>query len=80
MKAIGYIESPPIDDPESLADIELPQPIATKHNLLIRIKAIAVNPVDYKIRQLFPSEDVNCRMLSWDVVGEVEVKKSVARH
>ena len=26
MKAVGYIKSLPINDPESLTDIELPQP------------------------------------------------------
>ena len=50
MKAVGYIKSLPIDDPESLQDIELSQPIATGRDLLVKIKAIAVNPVDCKIR------------------------------
>ena len=51
MKAIGYLKSLPISDPESLNDIELPQPVASGHDLLVKIKAIAVNPVDYKVRQ-----------------------------
>ena len=57
MKAIGYIKSLPINDPESLTDIELPQPIATGHDLLVKVKAIAVNPVDYKIRQRVAPDD-----------------------
>jgi len=71
MKAIGYIESLPINHAESLIDIELPQPVATGYDLLVKIKAIAVNPVDYKIRQLFASEDGNYKVLGWDAVGEV---------
>lgn len=71
MKAIGYIESLPIDDPRSLSDIELAQPIASGRDLLVRVKAIAVNPVDYKIRQRFSSEEGNYRVLGWDAVGEV---------
>ena len=71
MKAVGYIKSLPINDPESLTDIELPQPIATRRDLLVKVSAIAVNPVDYKIRQFFPNEDGNYRVLGWDAVGEV---------
>ena len=29
MKAVGYSKSLPINEPESLIDIEIPQPIAT---------------------------------------------------
>ncbi len=71
MKAIGYIKSLPINDPESLIDIELPQPIATGYDLLIKVKAIAVNPVDYKIRQKVSSTDGNYKVIGWDAVGEV---------
>lgn len=71
MKAVGYTKSLPIDNPESLTDIELPQPIATGHDLLVKVKAIAVNPVDYKIRQNVPSEDSNYKVIGWDAVGEV---------
>ena len=71
MKAIGYTKSLPVNDPQSLTDIELTQPVATGCDLLVRVKAIAVNPVDYKIRLRFPSEDGNYRVLGWDAVGEV---------
>jgi len=71
MKAVGYIKSLPINDPESLIDIELPQPIASGHDLLVKVKAIAVNPVDYKIRQNVASEDSNYKVIGWDAVGEV---------
>ena len=71
MKAIGYTKSLPINDPDSLVDIELPQPIASGQDLLIKVKAIAVNPVDYKIRQNYPSEDENYKVIGWDAVGEV---------
>ena len=70
MKAIGYIKSLPINDPESLTDIELPQPIATGRDVLVKVKAIAVNPVDYKIRQRVSPKDVY-KVIGWDAVGEV---------
>ncbi len=71
MKAIGYTQSLPISDPESLIDIELPQPRASGHDLLVRIKSIAVNPVDYKIRQNVVPEGDKYKVLGWDAAGEV---------
>jgi len=56
MKAVGYNKSLPISDPESLTDIELPQLLAAGHDLLVKVKAVALNPVDYKVRQHFPVE------------------------
>jgi len=70
MKAVGYTRSLPIDNPEALIDIELPQPIATGRDLLVRVQAIAVNPVDYKIRQrIDPAGET--KVIGWDAVGEV---------
>jgi zinc-binding alcohol dehydrogenase family protein len=71
MRAIGYTKSLPINNPESLVDIELPQPTATGHDLLIKIKAIAVNPVDYKVRQSAAPQVGEYKVLGWDAVGEV---------
>lgn len=71
MKAIGYLKSLPISDPESLNDIELPQPVASGHDLLVKIKAIAVNPVDYKVRLRAAPEEGSYKVIGWDAVGEV---------
>ena len=71
MKAIGFTQALPITDVVSLQDIELPQPVATGRDLLVKVKAIAVNPVDWKIRQRMPPEDGNHKVLGWDAVGEV---------
>lgn len=71
MKAIGYTKSLPIDDPDALTDIELPQPVATGRDLLVKVKAIAVNPVDYKIRQNVAPTDGEYKVIGWDAVAEV---------
>lgn len=71
MKAIGYTQSLPITDTESLIDIELPQPIAEGNDLLVKVKSIAVNPVDFKIRQRLAPDDGSYKVLGWDAVGEV---------
>ena len=71
MKAIGFSRSLPISDSESLIDIQIPQPIAAGRDLLIKVNSIAVNPVDYKVRQLMPPEKGEQKVLGWDAVGEV---------
>ena len=71
MKAVGYTESLPIDDPKSLQDVELPQPAAEGRDLLVRVRAIGVNPVDFKVRQRAAAEPGETKVLGWDAVGEV---------
>lgn len=51
MKDVGLTRYLPIDHPESLMDIELPIPRASGQDLLVRVHAIAVNPVDTKVRK-----------------------------
>jgi len=71
MKAIGYTRALPIDDPDALMDIDLPQPTASGRDLLVNVHAIAVNPVDYKIRQAVSAEPGEHKVIGWDAVGEV---------
>lgn len=71
MKAVGYTKCLPIDDPDSLQDVELEQPVATGRDLLVRVEAIGVNPVDYKVRTRFEPPAGTSRVLGWDAVGEV---------
>lgn len=71
MKAIGYSKSLPITDSAALIDIELPQPVASGRDLLVKIKAIAVNPVDTKVRLRAAPKDGEYKVLGWDAVGEV---------
>ncbi len=71
MKAVGYARSLPIEDPEALMDLELPMPVAGAQDLLVRIRAIAVNPVDTKVRKRSAPDSESYRVLGWDAVGEV---------
>mgnify|MGYP000312493915 CR=1 FL=1 len=74
MKAIGYTQSLPIAEKDSLVDIEIPQPVASGYDLLIKINAIAVNPVDCKIRTRVAAEAGQHKVIGWDAVGEVVAK------
>jgi zinc-binding alcohol dehydrogenase family protein len=72
MKAIGYRQCLPISDPNSLIDLELPDPVATGRDLLVRVKAVSVNPVDTKVRRNVAPEAGEARILGYDAAGVVE--------
>ncbi len=71
MKAIGYLLPQSIDNEDALIDIELPTPIAKGHDLLVKVQAISVNPVDIKVRTSASPESGQHKILGWDAVGEV---------
>lgn len=71
MKAVGYTTNLPVTESQSLLDIELPMPVASGRDLLVKVKAIAVNPVDYKIRQNVAPEQGQYKVIGWDAAGEV---------
>lgn len=62
MKAIAH----------TLVDVELPKPSASGRDLLVKVEAISVNPVDYKQRIVATKEDMPTRVLGWDAAGTVE--------
>src|SRR6185369_3734154 len=72
MKAIALTRYLPIDDPESLVDVELPRPCASGHDLLVRIEAVSVNPVDTKVRAPRPEVEAQPKVLGFDAAGVVE--------
>ena len=71
MKAVGLYRHLPIDDPESLVDLTVPKPAPSPRELLVEVKAISVNPVDYKIRARPDPNSPQPRILGWDVAGIV---------
>lgn len=78
MKAVGVTRYLPIDQPESLLDVEIPKPSASGRDLLVQVQAISVNPVDTKIRAPKDQVEETPRILGWDVAGTVvEVGKQV---
>jgi len=59
MKAIAH----------TFQEIELPKPAPAGRDLLVKIEAISVNPVDYKQRKV---DSPAPRVLGWDAAGTVE--------
>ena len=71
MKAVGFKQSLPIAEAESLLDLELPDPVPGPRDLLVEVKAVSVNPVDTKMRMrgVAPGES---RVLGFDASGVVK--------
>lgn len=74
MKAVGFKTSLPISEENSFIDFEIAKPVPVGHELLVKISAISVNPVDFKIRQNSVKDTVldNPKIIGWDAVGVVE--------
>jgi len=72
MKAVGYKESLPIENPSALLDIELPVLRPENRDLLVEIRAISVNPVDVKVRMRAQPQKEEYKVLGWDAAGIVK--------
>lgn len=72
MKAIGYAASLPIGEETSLFAFEAPEPQPGPRDLLVRVKAISVNPVDTKVRMRRQGTAQEPVILGWDAAGIVE--------
>ena len=72
MKAIGYKENLDIENENSLQDIELETPKAQGRDILVEVKAISVNPVDYKVRSGMKAEGDKWKVIGWDATGIVK--------
>ncbi|MFT3803826.1 MAG: zinc-binding alcohol dehydrogenase family protein [Burkholderiaceae bacterium] len=71
MKAIGFDQPLPVSDPRALLDLDLPDPEPGEHDLLVEVRAIAVNPADAKVRASARPAAGTWRIPGWDAVGRV---------
>src|ERR1700751_424765 len=71
MRAVGYFPPGPITAPDSLVDIELPRPSATGRDLLVEVRAVSVNPVDYKVRASAAPPAGTAKVIGYDAAGVV---------
>jgi NADPH2:quinone reductase len=71
MRAVGFFKAGE-DENEMLRDIAMPKPSAEGRDLLVRVKAIAVNPVDVKTRSRTPIDHRDPVILGFDAAGTVE--------
>ena len=74
MRAIGFSTSLPIDDEKSLFEFAAETPAPGPRDLLVRVRAVSVNPVDTKQRLRAAVDTVldTPRILGYDASGVVE--------
>jgi NADPH2:quinone reductase len=72
MKAVGYQKSLPIDAAASLVDFETSKPELTGRDIRVAVKAISVNPVDYKVRKRAEPPEGEYKILGFDAAGVVD--------
>src|SRR5690606_26240016 len=74
MKAIGFKTSLPITEKDSLIKFDMPTPVPQGHDILVKVHAVSVNPVDCKVRS-GSAKNVELevpRILGYDASGVVE--------
>src|SRR3954447_22709882 len=72
MKAVGYKKSLPVDDAASLIDFETAKPEPKGRDIRVVVKAVSVNPVDYKVRKRAAPPDGETKILGYDASGVVD--------
>jgi alcohol dehydrogenase len=71
MRAIAVNPSQSADLDRCFTWVELDLPTPQGHDLLVRVHAIALNPVDYKVRLSIKEPQPEPRILGWDACGVV---------
>jgi NADPH:quinone reductase len=72
MKAVAFTRYLNINDPESFVDVDLQKPVPNGRDLLVAVHAVAVNPVDTKVRSPKDKIEATPRVIGWDASGVVE--------
>lgn len=80
MKAVGLYKYLPIEDEQSLIDVEVDKPTPTGRDILVAVQAISVNPVDTKVRAPKEQTEDPPRILGWDAAGKVEAIGEQVEH
>jgi len=71
MNAVGLYQYLPIENEQSLVDVQIDRPEPKGKDLLVNVRAISVNPVDTKVRAPKNETETTPRILGWDAAGEV---------
>jgi zinc-binding alcohol dehydrogenase family protein len=72
MKAVGYKKSLPIDAADALIDFETAKPEPHGRDIRVAVKAVSVNPVDYKVRKRAAPPEGEIKILGYDAAGIVD--------
>ncbi|MDZ8183746.1 MAG: alcohol dehydrogenase catalytic domain-containing protein [Nostoc sp. ChiSLP02] len=72
MKAIAVDPTRSTQTPECFTEIDIEPPTLGARDLLVRVRAVSVNPADYKVRSSIKAEQSAPQILGWDAAGVVE--------
>ncbi|WP_227287745.1 zinc-binding alcohol dehydrogenase family protein [Boseongicola sp. H5] len=72
MKAVGFTQYLPVEDANAFLDVEIDKPTPTGHDILVNVKAVAINPVDTKVRAPKDKVEETPRVIGYDASGVVE--------
>lgn len=67
--AIGYAANHPVEHPDALINRSIERPELRPHDLLVRVQAVSVNPVD--VKQRAHADPDGFRILGYDAAGTV---------
>ncbi len=73
MKVLGYTHAHSLDQ-FNLQPMELLDPIPSGRDLLVEVKAVGLNPIDYKIRSRRSGSAGQPVILGWDAAGIVRAR------
>ncbi|TMV92699.1 zinc-binding alcohol dehydrogenase family protein [Thioclava sp. BHET1] len=72
MKAVGFTHYLPVEDASAFLDLEMEKPKPEGRDILVNVKAVAVNPVDVKVRAPKDKVEKTPRIIGYDASGVVE--------
>ena len=77
MKAIALTHYLPSDHPDCFIEVNLADPTPGPRDLLVRVNATSINPVDTKVRAPKAKVESSPRVLGWDAVGTVDAVREI---
>ena len=72
MKAVALTHYLPVENSNAFLDVELDKPTPTGHDILVNVKAVAINPVDTKVRAPKDKVEETPRVIGYDASGVVD--------
>ncbi|TWT14363.1 zinc-binding alcohol dehydrogenase family protein [Planomicrobium sp. CPCC 101079] len=71
MKALGFYKPGPKSEPPTFEYIDVDRPVPTGRNLLVEVRAVSVNPTDFRTRDAKDENDDSLTIVGRDVAGVV---------
>ena len=72
MKAVGFTHYLPIENESAFLDLNVEKPLPEGRDILVSVKAVAINPVDTKVRAPKDKVEETPRIIGYDASGVVE--------